>query len=71
MIVFLVINLYFIIFWIAVFSSDVYRLVFSKWPFFGAFTISTFFLLVVSMTVGVLYRLHFGEGLVSQCAYYL
>lgn len=69
MVVFLVMNGLFLAGWVAVFSSDVYRLVFTKWTFFAAVTVATFFLLVGSLIAGVLCRMHFGMGLAIQCTY--
>ncbi|KAG9052671.1 hypothetical protein FS842_009441 [Serendipita sp. 407] len=66
MVVFLVTNAFFLASWTAVFSSDIYRIVFTKWAFFAALTVATFFLLVGSLVTGVLCRMHFGQGLAVQ-----
>jgi len=66
MVIFLVVNAVFLASWVAVFSSDVYRLTFTTWTFFAAVTIATFFLLVGSLIAGILCKMRFGMGLVAQ-----
>lgn len=68
MLVFLAMNSFFIASWVAFFSSDTYRLVFTKWTFFSAITVATFFLLVGSLIAGILCRMRFGQGLAVQLA---
>jgi hypothetical protein len=66
MVVFLVMNALFLASWVAVFSSDVYRLVFTTWTLFAVVTVATFFLLVGSLIAGILCRMRFGMGLAAQ-----
>lgn len=67
MLVFFGATIFFLATWVVVFSSDVYRLVFTKWTFFAVITVATFFLLVASLITSIVCRLHFGQGLVVQC----
>jgi hypothetical protein len=62
-------NAFFLASWVAVFSSDVYRLLFTTWTLFAAVTVATFFLLVGSLIAGILCRMRFGMGLAAQCTY--
>ncbi|KAH9481284.1 hypothetical protein JR316_0005806 [Psilocybe cubensis] len=48
---------------ITMFSSNIYRYIFSTWPFFATITITAFVLLVGTTVLGIICRLHFGEGL--------
>ncbi|CAG7853733.1 SubName: Full=Uncharacterized protein {ECO:0000313/EMBL:CCA69987.1} [Serendipita indica DSM 11827] len=68
MIAFLIMNVFFLGSWTVVFSSDIYRLVFTKWSFFAVITVTSFGLLVGSLIAGLLCRLRFGQGLAVQLA---
>ncbi|KAF9563225.1 hypothetical protein CPC08DRAFT_760988 [Agrocybe pediades] len=48
---------------ILMFTSDVYRYIFSNWAFFAAITVTNFIFLVGSIVLGALCRRHFGQGL--------
>jgi hypothetical protein len=50
----------------AMFGSDAYRLIFAKWPLFGALSVASFFGLAFSLGLSVYCRMRFGQGLASQ-----
>ncbi|PPR00909.1 hypothetical protein CVT26_015519 [Gymnopilus dilepis] len=47
----------------ALFSSPVYRYIFTTWPFFATVTITAYVLLMATSILGVVCRLNFGKGL--------
>lgn len=44
---------------------------FLQWPFLGCFTVSSFLLLISSLTLGVVCRVNFGKGLAQYCNFFL
>ncbi|KAF8910614.1 hypothetical protein CPB84DRAFT_1743449 [Gymnopilus junonius] len=48
---------------IAMFASDLYRYIFSTWPFFATITVTSFLFLVGTTVLAVICRLNFGQGL--------
>jgi len=68
MVAFFVLTSLFLVSWCGTFASQTFGVLFGKWPFFAALSVSAFGLLVVSLLVSVLCRLHFGQGLATQLA---
>jgi len=68
MVTFFIVTALFIAALSGMFGSDAYRLIFAKWPLFGALSVASFAGLVISLALSVLCRMRFGQGLASQLA---
>ncbi|TRM67554.1 hypothetical protein BD626DRAFT_564481 [Schizophyllum amplum] len=49
--------------WVLMFYSVTYRWLFVSWPFLGAFTVASVLLIVASIVLAIICRLHFDRGL--------
>jgi len=63
MILFLAIGFVITAGWAILFYSLVFRWSFMQWPYLGCFTVASFVLLIASIILGVVCRVHFGKGL--------
>ncbi|TFK26145.1 hypothetical protein FA15DRAFT_616477 [Coprinopsis marcescibilis] len=61
--IFLLISLLILAFSSFMFSSPLYRMIFMRWRFFAAMTVTAFVLLTLTVTVGLICRINFGKGL--------
>lgn len=60
---FLLISLFYVTAWAAMFASDVYRWTFATWPFFAAMTVVSYIVVVATTGLAVVCRYNFKKGL--------
>lgn len=59
---FLLISLFYVTAWAAMFASDVYRWTFATWPFFAVMTVVSYIVVVATTGLAIVCRYNFKKG---------